>query len=794
MKFELRIICFVFLIGLCLVPSAVMAATKITCDGVYTYDELDVPLMEGKTYCSLNADVNSTKTLGNVTSFDKTFTLQSNGHTILLNNTLRFNGVGKTVTFADAARFQYDPDGTNDRFLDASLIKLDGTSMTITTNGNPVLSAGSFSKTGINVSGNSNNLGAWEISGSSISPIVNVSGSQNQITLSSSSTVASSLAAAKGINLVGDSNTISFNTTNITAAGGKVWLESTASGNTLSDTGFVPVVYIYNGTAVKNTYAWYFFNESWSPSGLNQNMTINVTHCLPLAGNVGISANFTNMSGTVTDQHTNTSLDVVNGYSGGLLFNYTKNTVFYKFPAEIPVNITFGDNSFGSSYQEFKIGTVVVLNFDPVHSVTMPSGMQFNETQTTNWSTIPDFTAASNLRFVAEDAATHTLRGNLSFSDILDLTDPTTGSALQNLGNNLNIASAGNSIDLIVSSAGMSAFNKKAILTVYPTGFNFASGNDIKITATTDAGTSYVLYNKGIWLDKAGFVATGDDVTIGSGWIRLPVQHFSKYDFGEGSSGSGSSSGSSTSGNGGSSDPPGMTSVSKTKDVVNVGGGSAVTSVEAVGTNLGKNLVITARPVSPLPSTIKSLSTPVYQYISITTSTIPGTLSQAILSFNVPKSWLSANALTKGDIVMMHYVNGQWQALETRFISENADSVRYEAISPSFSYFAIAYQQNGTNMSAVSTSSATTAVVTMSSDKMSSGMNPTTPRITVASITTTQTTVASSSLLSPPVEGTPISIMVVTGILGVAAIIMGAFLVHRRSVRRQNPTLFDNSR
>jgi len=754
------------------------------------FDSLDNALAVASNYDNivLVGDVNSTLTHGNTTGISKSVTFTSQGYSVFLNNTLFFNGTGTTVTFADAPKFIRATAGDT-LFSNNSLVQL--TDSTTLSGSSGTLTAGA-AVTAINISGNGNAISnAWTITGTgggTNSMAVNVSGSGNTVTLTSGSITSE----GKGINLVGNNNQITVASSLITAPSGKIYLWSGASGNTITDSSFSsnrPRVYIYNGTSAKTTYAWYFYNDSWSPSGKNRNMTIDVSYAIPLAGNVGIAANLYNVSGVANDIHRNTTLSLSNGYTGGILTNYTKDTIFYKFPAEVPVNLSFGENTFGNSYHELNIGTVVVLNFNPVNSITSEN---FNVTQTTNWSTIPDFTAAPDLRFVIDDGtAAHNLRGNLSFTENLDLTDQTTGTALQTLGNNLQIATAGNSIDLNVAAAGMSAFNKKATLTVYPTGFSFSSGSDIKITATTDSGTSTVLYNNGVWLDKAGFVASGDDVTVGPGYIILPVQHFSKYNFNEKSSSSStttSSSDSGPAGSGSSYDPPSATSGGKTAETVNVGGGSIITRADVAGSDLGKTLVITARPVDSLPTSLAGAPAKVYQYLSITTSTIPGTLNQATLSFSIPKSWLTANGFTKSDIVMMHYVNGQWQVLETRFISENGNSVNYEAITPSFSYFAVAYKQGGTNMSAFTPTVTTTVAA---ADK---SLPVTTTGIQAASqasqipVATTKTPVASPPQAAPPVEGSPVSVIVAS----IISIAIGAFLIRRWWIHRQNPTLFKN--
>ena len=136
-------------------------------------------------------------------------------------------------------------------------------------------------------------------------------------------------------------------------------------------------------------------------------------------------------------------------------------------------------------------------------------------------------------------------------------------------------------------------------------------------------------------------------------------------------------------------------------ETVNVGGGSAVSRAEVTGTNLGKNLVVTAFPRNNLPSDISLTQTIVYQYISVVSSTIPGVVDQATLEFSVPQSWLTEHGFTAGDIVMMHYDNGQWEELDTRYVSQNSGNVFYRATTPGFSYFAIVYQKDGTDMGAV---------------------------------------------------------------------------------------------
>jgi len=233
--------------------------------------------------------------------------------------------------------------------------------------------------------------------------------------------------------------------------------------------------------------------------------------------------------------------------------------------------------------------------------------------------------------------------------------------------------------------------------------------------------------------------------------------------------------------NGGSDSAPSepiTRSITETK-TVNVGGGSAVFRAEMTGTDLGKNLVITAMPRSNLPTNMAPPPTTVYQYLSITSSTITGVVNQTALDFSVPQSWLTEHGFTMGDIVMMRNVDGQWQTLDTYFVSEKGGNVFYRAFTTGFSYFAIAYQKGGTNMTSFTPVPTTLAMVGA----------PVTVSPSPVPITPKETQTVPPAPVASPEEGTPLTIIIV-GVVGVIAIITGAFLVRRWWIRRQSPVLF----
>jgi PGF-pre-PGF domain-containing protein len=214
-------------------------------------------------------------------------------------------------------------------------------------------------------------------------------------------------------------------------------------------------------------------------------------------------------------------------------------------------------------------------------------------------------------------------------------------------------------------------------------------------------------------------------------------------------------------------------------EIVNVGGGSAVTRAEMTGTGLGKNLVITAMPRSNLPTSISPPPTTVFQYLSITSSTITGVISQITFDFSVPQSWLTEHGFTSGDIVMMRNVDGQWQTLDTQFVSEKGGYAFYHSTATGLSYFAIAFQNGGTDMG-TSTLSPTT-LTTVGASAIDAPLP--------VSLTPKETQTLSPAPVSSTVEGKPV-MTIIFGIIGIIAIIIGAFLVRRWWIRRQNPALF----
>ena len=136
---------------------------------------------------------------------------------------------------------------------------------------------------------------------------------------------------------------------------------------------------------------------------------------------------------------------------------------------------------------------------------------------------------------------------------------------------------------------------------------------------------------------------------------------------------------------------------------------------------------------------------------------------------------------------MMHNVNGQWQTLETRLVSQHDGNVFYQATAPDVSYFAIAYQKGGTTMG--EGTPVPTAITTPSTPSASATTSVSdTPRAPVA-ITTKATQSPAPAPATSPAGGMPVTLIII-GVVGAIVIVAAAFLVRRWWIQRQNPALF----
>ena len=78
----------------------------------------------------------------------------------------------------------------------------------------------------------------------------------------------------------------------------------------------------------------------------------------------------------------------------------------------------------------------------------------------------------------------------------------------------------------------------------------------------------------------------------------------------------------------------------------------------------------------------------VYNYLEINLS--ESVIDNATIIFAIPTSWLTSNRVDKNNVVLMRLSGGRWENLETSVVSENVNEVTFSAVTPGFSFFAVA--------------------------------------------------------------------------------------------------------
>ena len=89
------------------------------------------------------------------------------------------------------------------------------------------------------------------------------------------------------------------------------------------------------------------------------------------------------------------------------------------------------------------------------------------------------------------------------------------------------------------------------------------------------------------------------------------------------------------------------------------------------------------------PADILDELTDVYRYFGITSSIPDSQFKDVKIQFFITSQWLEENDAKKEDIVLMRYHQGEWQELETIFVSMEGPNYIFESTTPGFSTFAI---------------------------------------------------------------------------------------------------------
>jgi hypothetical protein len=163
------------------------------------------------------------------------------------------------------------------------------------------------------------------------------------------------------------------------------------------------------------------------------------------------------------------------------------------------------------------------------------------------------------------------------------------------------------------------------------------------------------------------------------------------------------------------------------------------------------------------------------------------TISEAVISFTVPVTWLTEHQLTPPNVVMYHLVEQTWVALPTTLVKVVNGVAYYTAASPGFSRFAITGQAGITSATPLAT--LTPAGQTYGDlAPATATKNPAPATVAVRPVTTQTTAIPAPS---QPAPALPLLTIAIAGGI-IVVLVAGGFLIRRWWIRRQNPALFRN--
>jgi len=173
----------------------------------------------------------------------------------------------------------------------------------------------------------------------------------------------------------------------------------------------------------------------------------------------------------------------------------------------------------------------------------------------------------------------------------------------------------------------------------------------------------------------------------------------------------------------------------------------------------------------------------------------PDTVSEGVISFSVNGPYLASHGLTPAQVGLMRNHDSQWVSLPTTLVRQSGDTYYYEATTPGFSYFAIVAGTGSAaaNATVTGTNVPTTAVTTGNATPTTTVMSDVTPAAVKATAIQTSAPVTTATTAAPVSGGGSSGIPIFTilaGIGGIAVVAVGAVLVRRWWIRRQNPALF----
>lgn len=164
----------------------------------------------------------------------------------------------------------------------------------------------------------------------------------------------------------------------------------------------------------------------------------------------------------------------------------------------------------------------------------------------------------------------------------------------------------------------------------------------------------------------------------------------------------------------------------------------------------------------------EGLNTEVYQYLQAEmTYAEEDDLDEIVFSFDVLKSWLDDHDVGVGDVVLWRYHDEAWRPLSTELVKETNTRVYYRAVSPGFSYFAIAVSEGMTIIpdSVLSERDADASETPVPGEPTETTEPGTTPSEPAGNVTTTETT-------AQPAPLGVVGVLVALGVVGLLVLLV----------------------
>ncbi|MDN7023626.1 PGF-pre-PGF domain-containing protein [Methanoculleus sp. FWC-SCC1] len=174
-----------------------------------------------------------------------------------------------------------------------------------------------------------------------------------------------------------------------------------------------------------------------------------------------------------------------------------------------------------------------------------------------------------------------------------------------------------------------------------------------------------------------------------------------------GSSGGGGGSGTGSSAGSASSLQAGQSAT------IAVDAGAMNSLTVTVGSDV-QRLLVTVTPSGSLPSSVPSPTQTVYEFQEITPYWADAAaIDQVVYTFTVSKVWLAEQGSGPGDVVLLRYNGTAWEALPTTYADEGTGDYTFAAVSPGFSWYAVAIEEGATLGMPTATTAPDTAPATI---------------------------------------------------------------------------------